>query len=186
MVVRYPATGTGAGATEPTVSLTGLEYDSANNVATLSYRVAWAGEGYQTADVVAVWRFSEDALENEIPLQSGLIGRGSGTITTFPSVSRTVYVKVKATNAGNASGVSTETETVALYNPRAPEATPGNTAVAVDGGTFSVARRRTSPAKSSWTPAASRSATRPTQSRSRTVFRSACARGRRSNCPVPP
>ena len=138
VVVRYPATGTGAGATEPTVSLTGLEYDSANNVATLSYRVAWAGEGYQTADVVAVWGFSEDALENEVPLQSGLIGRGSGTITTFPSVSRTVYVKVKATNAGNASGVSTETETVALYNPRAPEATLENTAVAVDGGTFSV------------------------------------------------
>ena len=139
VVVRYPATGTGAGATEPTVSLTGLEYDSANNVATLSYRVAWAGEGYQTADVVAVWGFSEDALENEVPLETGLIGRGSGTITTFPSVSRTAYVKVKATNAGNASGVSTETEPVVLYNPRAPEATLENTAVAVDGGTFSVA-----------------------------------------------
>ncbi len=138
VVVRYPATGTGVGATEPTVSLTGLEYDAQNNVATLSYRVAWAGQGYQKADVIAIWGFSEDALENEVSLSQNLIGRGSGTITTLPSVSRTVYVKVKATNAGNASGVSTETKTIALYNPRAPEATIENSSVTVDGGAFSV------------------------------------------------
>ena len=138
VVVRYPATGTGAGATEPTVSLTGLDYDSANNVATLSYRVAWAGSGYQRADVAAVWGFSEDALTTEVTLDTDVIGCGTGTITGLPSVSRTVYVKVKATNAGNASGVSTETETIALHNPRAPEATLENTAVAVDGGTFTV------------------------------------------------
>ena len=138
VVVRYPATGTGVGATEPTVSLTGLEYDAQNNVATLSYRVAWAGQGHQKADVVAIWGYSEDALENEVPLTQNLIGRGTGTINNLPSVSRTVYIKVKATNAGDASGVSTETKTIALYNPRAPEATIENTAVAVDGGTFSV------------------------------------------------
>ena len=138
VVVRYPATGTGVGATEPTVSLTGLEYDSANNVATLSYRVAWAGEGYQTANVSAIWGFSEDDLSHEVSLAANLIGCGSGTITGLPSVSRTVYVKVKATNAGNASGVSTETRTIALYNPAAPEATIENTSVSVDGGAFTV------------------------------------------------
>ena len=138
VVVRYPATGTGVGATEPTVSLTALDYDSANNVATLTYRVAWAGEGYQRANVTAIWGFSEDALENEVSLGTDVIGRGTGTITGLPNVSRTVYVKVRATNAGNASGVSTETKTIALYNPRAPEATIENTAVEVDGGTFSV------------------------------------------------
>ena len=138
VVVRYPATGTGVGAAEPTVSLTGLEYDAQNNVATLSYRVAWAGEGYQRANVTAIWGFSEDALVNEVSLGTDVIGRGTGTITELPSVSRTVYVRVRATNAGNASGVSTETKTIALYNPRAPEATIENTAVAVDGGTFSV------------------------------------------------
>ncbi len=138
VVVRYPATGTGVGATEPTVSLTGLEYDSANNVATLSYRVAWAGEGCQRANVVAIWGYSEDALENEVPLTQNLIGRGTGTINNLPSVSRTVYIKVKATNAGDASGVSTETKTIALYNPRAPEATIENTSVTVNGGAFSV------------------------------------------------
>ena len=138
VVVRYPATGTGAGATEPTVSLTGLEYDSQHNVATLSYRVAWAGAGYQRADVSAVWGFSEDALANEVPLGADVIGRGTGTIAGLPSVSRTVYVKLKATNAGNASGLSTETRTIALYNPRAPEAAIASTAAAVDGGTVSV------------------------------------------------
>ena len=138
VVVRYPATGTGVGATEPTVSLTGLEYDAQNNVATLSYRVAWAGEGYQRANVTAIWGFSEDSLVNEVSLGTDVIGRGTGTITELPSVSRTVYVRVRATNAGNASGVSTETKTIALYNPRAPEATIENTAVVVDGGTFSV------------------------------------------------
>ena len=138
VVVRYPATGTGVGATEPTVSLTGLEYDAQNNVATLSYRVAWAGQGYQTADVVAIWGYSEDALENEVPLTQNLIGRGTGTINNLPSVSRSVYIKVKATNAGDASGVSTETKTIALYNPRAPEATIENTSVTVNGGAFSV------------------------------------------------
>ena len=138
VVVRYPATGTGVGATEPTVSLTGLEPDAQNNEAKLSYRVAWAGEGYQRANVTAIWGFSEDALVNEVSLGTDVIGRGTGTITGLPSVSRTVYVKVRATNAGNASGVSTETKTIALYNPRAPEATIENTAVEVDGGTFSV------------------------------------------------
>ena len=138
VVVRYPATGTGAGATEPTVSLTGLEYNSQHNVATLSYRVAWAGAGCQRADVSAVWGFSEDALANEVPLGADIIGRGTGTIAGLPSVSRTVYVKLKATNAGNASGLSTETRTIALYNPRAPEATIASTAAAVDGGTVSV------------------------------------------------
>ncbi len=138
VVVRYPATGTGSGATEPTVSLTGLVPDTQNNKATLSYRVAWAGEGYQTANVVAIWGYSEDALENEVLLGSDIIGCGTGIIENLPSVSRTVYVKVKATNAGNASGVSTETETIALYNPQAPEATIENTSVTVSGGAFSV------------------------------------------------
>ncbi len=139
VVVRYPATGTGSGATEPTISLTDLVYDAENNKATISYRVAWAGAGYQTANVSAIWGYSEDALVNEVPLaNTGVIGRGTGIIENLPSVSRTVYVKVKATNAGNASGVSTETKTIALYNPRAPEATIENTAAAVDGGTFSV------------------------------------------------
>ena len=139
VVVRYPATGTGSGATEPTISLTDLVYDAENNKATISYRVAWAGAGYQTANVSAIWGYSEDALVNEVPLaNTGVIGRGTGIIENLPSVSRTIYVKLKATNAGNASGVSTETKTIALYNPRAPEATIENTTVTVDGGTFSV------------------------------------------------
>ena len=138
VVVRYPATGTGAGATEPTVSLTGLEYDSQHNVATLSYRVAWAGEGCQRADVSAVWGFSEDALATEVLLDTDVIGRGTGTITDLPTASRTVYVKLKATNSGNASGLSTETRTITLYNPLAPEAAIASTAASVDGGTVSV------------------------------------------------
>ena len=122
VIIRYGAGGNGQGATAPTISLTGLDYDSESGKATLSYRVAWAGSGYQTASVSAIWGYSEDSLLNTDQLESSIIGAGSKEIQ-LPSVSRTVYVRVIAENGGGASGVSPEILSVVLYNPRAPEAT---------------------------------------------------------------
>ena len=122
VIIRYGAGGNGQGATAPTVSLTGLDYDSESGKASLSYRVAWAGSGYQTARVSAVWGYSEDELLNTNLLETSVIGAGSERIQ-LPSVSRTVYVRVVAENAGGAAGVSPEILSVVLYNPRAPEAT---------------------------------------------------------------
>ncbi len=122
VIIRYGAGGDGTGATAPTVSLTGLDYDSESGKATLSYRVAWAGSGYQTARVSAIWGYSEDELLNTNLLETSIIGAGSERIQ-LPSVSRTVFVRVVAENAGGAAGVSPEILSVVLFNPRAPEAT---------------------------------------------------------------
>ena len=137
VIIRYGAGGDGTGATAPTVSLTGLDYDSETGKATLDYRVAWAGSGYQTARVSAIWGYSEDALLNTNLLESSVIGAGSEKIQ-LPSVSRTVYVRVVAENAGGAAGVSPEILSVVLYNPRAPEATVSLSSVVCTNAVFAV------------------------------------------------
>ena len=137
VIIRYGAGGNGQGATAPTVSLTGLDYDSASGKATLSYRVAWAGSGYQTARVSAIWGYSEDALLNTNLLETSIIGAGSEKVQ-LPSVSRTVYVRVVAENAGGAAGVSPEILSVVLYNPRAPEATVSLSSVVCTNAVFAV------------------------------------------------
>jgi len=122
VIIRYGAGGDGTGATAPTVSLTGLDYDSETGKATLHYRVAWAGSGYQTARVSAIWGYSEDELLTTNLLETAIIGAGS-EIIELPRVSRTVYVRVVAENAGGAAGVSPEILSVELFNPQAPVAT---------------------------------------------------------------
>ena len=137
VIIRYGAGGNGQGATAPTVSLTGLDYDPTNNVATLSYRVGWAGAGYQTARVSAIWGYAEDSLVNTNLLETALIGQGSGSIG-LPSVSRTVYVRIDAENAGGHAGVSPEILSFVLYNPRAPEAAAPRSSAACTNAVFEV------------------------------------------------
>ena len=137
VIIRYGAGGDGTGATAPTVSLTGLDYDSETGKATLDYRVAWAGSGYQTARVSAIWGYSEDALLNTNLLETSIIGAGSEKVQ-LPSVSRTVFVRVLAENAGGAVGVSPEILSVVLYNPRAPEATASLSSVVCTNAVFAV------------------------------------------------
>ena len=137
VIIRYGAGGDGTSATAPTVSLTGLDYDSETGKATLDYRVAWAGSGYQTARVSAIWGYSEDALLNTNLLETSIIGAGSEKIP-LPSVSRTVYVRVVAENEGGATGVSPEILSKALHNPRAPEATVSLSSAGCTNAIFSV------------------------------------------------
>jgi len=137
VIIRYGAGGNGQGATAPTVSLTGLDYDSESGKATLHYRVAWAGSGYQTARVSAIWGYSEDALLTTNLLETAIIGAGSEKIE-LPRVSRTVYIRVVAENAGGATGVSPEILSVELFNPQAPEATATLASTGCTNAVFSV------------------------------------------------
>ena len=134
VIIRYGAGGDGDGVVHPTVSLTGLTYDDASGDATVTYRVGWAGDGYDRADVEAVWGFHEDALVNTNAVAVSAIGQGTGSFA-LPRVSKTVYVRLLATNGGSYTGVSPEVRTLVLFNPAAPggtvsSATPSYTSAA--------------------------------------------------------
>ena len=122
VIIRYGAGGDGDGVVHPTVSLTGLSYDDESGYATVTYRVGWAGDGYDRADVSAIWGFHEDDLDNTNAVTSSAIGQGTGSFR-LPRVSKTVYVRLLATNSGNYIGVSPEIKTLHLFNPAAPVAT---------------------------------------------------------------
>jgi len=121
VIIRYGAGGDGNGMYAPTISLTGLTYadtDDTRGVATVTYRVGWAGDGYDRADVLAIWGYSEDDLENTNAVASTVIGQGTGSFT-LTRVNKTVYVRLVATNAV-ASGMSPEIKSVVLTDPKAP------------------------------------------------------------------
>ena len=107
--------------TAPTISLTGLTYadtDDTTGAATVTYRVGWAGDGYNRADVLAIWGYSEDDLDNTNAVASAAIGLGTGSFT-LTRVNKTVYVRLVATNAV-ASGMSPEIKSVVITDPKAP------------------------------------------------------------------
>ena len=121
VIIRYGAGGDGDGVTAPTISLTGLTYadtDDTTGAATVTYRVGWAGDGYDRADVLAIWGYSEDDLDNTNAVASAAIGQGTGSFT-LTRVNKTVYVRLVATNATD-SGTSPEIKSVVLTDPRAP------------------------------------------------------------------
>ena len=123
VVIRYGAGGDGDGVVNPTISLTGLTYDDGTGDATVTYRVGWAGDGCQRADVSAIWGFHEDDLDNTNAVSAApAIGQGTGSFA-LPRVSKTVYVRLLATNNGGYTGVSPEVKTLVLFNPAAPIAT---------------------------------------------------------------
>jgi len=119
VIIRYGAGGDGNGVTHPTVSLTGLSYNDASGFATVTYRVGWAGDGYDLADVEVVWGYHEDDLDNTNVVATSVIGQGTGSFE-LPRVSKTVYVRLLATNTGNFVGVSPEIKSLVLFNPAAP------------------------------------------------------------------
>ena len=115
----------------PTVSLTGLTYDDTTGKATATYRVGWAGDGYDRADVFAIWGYDEDKLGYTNAVSTApAIGQGTGSFS-LPRMSKTIFVRLLATNTGHCAGVSPEVKTLVLFNPAAPvgtvAATPGIT-----------------------------------------------------------
>ena len=119
VIVRYAVQGSGSGMTDPAVALESLDR-AANGVTTVGYRVAWAGDGYDYADVKIVWGFSKDDLPNTNAIASSAIGRGTGTFT-LPDQTKTVYVRAVAVNAGGFAAASPEVVTIPFVDPAAPE-----------------------------------------------------------------
>ena len=101
VIIRYAAQGDGTDVAAPAIALESLDR-AANGLTTVGYRVAWAGAGYQDADVVIVWVFRKDELSNTNGIATSVIGRGTGTFT-LPDQTKTVYVRALATNAGGLS-----------------------------------------------------------------------------------
>ncbi len=137
VVIRYGAGGDGVGVVHPTVSLTGLSYDDASGYATVAYRVGWAGDGYDRADVIAIWGYAENDMDRTNAVASSAIGQGTGSFP-LPRVSRTVYVRLLARNSGDYVGVSPEVKSLVLFNPNAPVATISAPDVGCTNATFAV------------------------------------------------
>ena len=139
MIIRYAAQGDGTDVAAPAISLESLDRDEQTGVTTVGYRVAWAGAGYDDADVAIVWGFRKDELSNTNAIASSMIGRGTGTFT-LPDQTKTVYVRALATNAGGLSSESPQTEKIPFVDPAAPEvALPVVSDITSTGASFSAA-----------------------------------------------
>lgn len=123
VIVRYSMVGDGSGIYEPIISMTSATYNDADATADVGFNVVWAGDGFDTVDVSAIYGYSEDHLVyTNANIATGVIGKGYGTVS-LPRVSKKVYVRLIATNAGNHTGVSADVKSFVLFNPAAPVAT---------------------------------------------------------------
>jgi len=137
VILRYPIQGNGTEMPNPAIALTSASYDADTGKVSFTYRVAWAGYGYQVADVGIAWGYSPSALSTTNTVATDKIGSGSGTVQ-LPKVSKTVYLRMVATNAGGCSDDSVETAVFTLFNPDAPVGTISVTDTGVTNATFSV------------------------------------------------
>ena len=108
VIIRYTPTGSGATVPEPIVSLKSAVCNDLTFQGDVTFRVAWAGYGCETAAVKAVWGYAANSLNRTNDLATGVIGIGSGA---FPlkSDKRTVYVRLLAVNDKGVSALSSET-----------------------------------------------------------------------------
>ena len=141
VIFRYAVQGNGQGMTEPAIAFESISCDDQTGVTTVGYRVAWAGENYDYADVKIVWGISKDNLSTTNDIASSVIGRGTGTFTLHDRT-KTVYVRALATNVGGYVGVSSEIKTLVFVNPAAPAGTvavsPGITKAALEANVESL------------------------------------------------
>ena len=137
VIVRYPIQGDGTAMPNPAIALTSATHDKESNVVSFTYRVAWAGYGYQVADVGIAWGYSPSALTTTNSIASDKIGSGSGTVQ-LPNVSKTVYLRAVATNGGGYADDSVETAVFTLFNPDAPVGSISLSSAAVTNATFAV------------------------------------------------
>ena len=139
VIVRYDVQGNGQGMTAPSVALESLVRDPGTGVTTVGYRVAWAGDNYDYADVKVAWGFSKDDLPNTNAIASAVIGRGTGTFT-LADQTKTVYVRAVAVNAGGYADQSPGFLTIPFIDPEAPEVErPVVSNISSTGASFSAA-----------------------------------------------
>ena len=123
VIIRYSMKGVGSGIYEPIVSMTGATYNDADATADVGFNVVWAGDGFHTVNVSAIYGYSEDNLVyTNANIATDVIGKGTGMVS-LPRVSKKVYVRLIATNAGSHTGVSADVKSFVLVNPKAPAAT---------------------------------------------------------------
>ena len=128
VIVRYTVEGTGAGSAEPVVSLTGATYAGDLKI-TGTYRMAWAGEGKDNADVYIKWGYSANSLTHSTRVAQDAIGTGTFEITV-PVDQTTIYLRAMADN-GTAQGLSDEI--VPIYIPEYSGVVPGDPTIPVLG-----------------------------------------------------
>ena len=128
VVVRYTVQGTGAGSAEPVVSLTGAAYAGDLKI-TGTYRVAWAGEGEDVADVFIKWGYAANSLTHSVKVAQDAVGTGSFEITV-PVDQTTIYLRAMADN-GTAQGLSDEI--VPIHIPEYEGVVPGDPTIPVLG-----------------------------------------------------
>ena len=104
-------TTTAAGGAAPEITLDSAEYNEENFTGDVAYRVAWAGAGYETADVKVAWGYSPDLLVHTNDIANGVIGSGSGSFALVAD-DCAVYVRALAVNGGGASAAS---DTLSIY-----------------------------------------------------------------------
>ena len=128
VIVRYTVHGSGAGSDEPVVSLTEAQYDG-DLVISGSYRVAWAGEGADGADVFVKWGYSPNGLSHAVRVATDKVGLGTFAIN-IPVDQTTIYLRVAAEN-GQYEGVSDEL--FAIYIPEYDGEVPGDNTIPLLG-----------------------------------------------------
>ena len=128
VIVRYTVQGTGVGSAEPVVSLTGATYAGDLKI-TGSWRVAWAGEGANDADVYIKWGYAANSLTHSVKVAQDAVGTGTFEITV-PVDQKTIYLRAMADN-GNAQGLSDEI--VPIYIPEYSGVVPGDPTIPVLG-----------------------------------------------------
>ena len=129
VMIRYPANGNAADIPQPIVSLKSAVYNADGFAVDFTYRVAWAGNGYNDAEVSVIWGFSPNSLVyTNDTWTSGVIGLGEGSVK-MKYDQHMVYLRAIARNAGGQYGVSEEIES--LYIPDSTQGT-GVTFPAVD------------------------------------------------------
>ena len=128
VIVRYTVEGTGAGSAEPVVSLTGATYAGDLKI-TGTYRVAWAGEGENVADVYVKWGYAANSLTHSVKVAQDAVGTGKFEIAV-PVDQKTIYLRAMADN-GSAQGLSDEI--VPIYVPEYSGVVPGDPTIPVLG-----------------------------------------------------
>lgn len=128
VIVRYTVQGSGAGSAEPVVSLTGATYAGDLKI-TGTYRVAWAGEGENVADVYVKWGYAANSLTHSVKVAQDAVGTGKFEIAV-PVDQKTIYLRAMADN-GSAQGLSDEI--VPIYVPEYSGVVPGDPTIPVLG-----------------------------------------------------
>ena len=129
VILRYTVQGSGAGSDEPVVTLETAEYAGDLKISG-AYRLPWAGEGFETADVYVRWGYTPNALTHSVKVAEDAIGTGDWTFTV-PVDQTTIYLRLAAVNGCGCEGLSDRI--VSIEIPEYDGYVPGDHTIPVFG-----------------------------------------------------